>query len=51
MQIGKVTGRRMLEIAQAQAVMCIYYQQHGECGTYVVSKRRLVSQPNGSKDG
>jgi len=31
MQIGHVTGRRMLEIAQAQVILAVYYQQHGGC--------------------
>jgi hypothetical protein len=30
LQFGQSTGRRLLEITQAQAILVIYYQMHGE---------------------
>lgn len=29
MQVSTTVGRRLLELAQAQAVLAVYYQQHG----------------------
>lgn len=49
MHIGQVTGRRMLEIAQAQAVLCIYYQQHGKW--HCLEWRLISPQQSGLKDG